>query len=93
MKVAGIEKSGDKFILSISYPKEFGRYIIEKGSVTVSGISLTAYNVKNSGFDISVIPETYKNTIVRNLKRGDAVNLEFDIIGKYVERFLARERR
>ncbi len=88
-KVSGVEKTGDKFILKISHPKEFGKYIIEKGSVTVSGISLTAYNVKNNGFEISIIPETYKSTIVKNLKRGDEVNLEFDLIGKYVEKFLA----
>ena len=88
-KVAGMEKSGDKTVLSISHPKEFGKYIIEKGSVTVSGISLTAYNVKNNSFDIAIIPETWKSTIVKNLKRGDEVNLEFDVIGKYVEKFLS----
>ena len=88
-KVSGVEKNGDKVVLKISHPKEFGKYIIEKGSVTVSGISLTAYNVKNNAFEISIIPETYKGTIVKNLKRGDEVNLEFDLIGKYVENFLA----
>jgi riboflavin synthase len=88
-KVSGVEKTGDKVVLKISHPKEFGKYIIEKGSVTVSGISLTAYNVKNNAFEISIIPETYKSTIVKNLKRGDEVNLEFDLIGKYVEKFLA----
>jgi riboflavin synthase len=87
--VSGVEKIGDKVVLKISYPKEFGKYIIEKGSVTVSGISLTAYEVKNNGFEVSIIPETYKSTIVKNLKRGDDVNLEFDLIGKYVEKFLA----
>jgi riboflavin synthase len=91
-KVAGVEKSGDKTILSVSYPKEFDKYMIEKGSVTISGISLTAYNIKNNSFDVSVIPETWKSTIVRNLKRGDEVNLEFDVIGKYVEKFLSLKK-
>ena len=92
-KVAGVEKAGDKIILSISYPAEFGKYIIEKGSITVSGISLTAYNLKNNSFDISIIPETWKNTIVKNLKKGAEVNLEFDIIGKYVENFLSQKKK
>lgn len=96
-KTAGVKKTGDNIVLSISHPKEFGKYIIEKGSVTVSGISLTAYNVKNNSFDIAIIPETWKSTIVKNLKKGDEVNLEFDIIGKYVEKFLSlstqKERR
>lgn len=92
-KVAGVEKSGDKTILSVSYPKEFDKYMIEKGSVAISGISLTAYNIKNNSFDVSVIPETWKSTIVRNLKRGDEVNLEFDVIGKYVEKFLSLKKK
>jgi riboflavin synthase len=92
-KAARVEKAGDKIILTISYPEEFGKYIIEKGSVTVSGISLTAYNVKKNSFDVSIIPETWKSTIVKNLKRGDEVNLEFDVIGKYVEKFINQKAK
>lgn len=92
-KAALVEKAGDKIILTISYPGEYGRYIIEKGSITVSGISLTAYNVKKNSFDVSIIPETWKSTIVKNLKRGDEVNLEFDVIGKYVEKFINQKAK
>jgi riboflavin synthase len=91
-KVRSLEKSGAGAILKINYPPEYSAYIIEKGSVTVSGISLTAFDVSGSSFTVSVIPETLRSTIIRNLKTGDEVNLEFDLIGKYVEKFVKKGR-
>lgn len=92
-KVSALEKNGDNIILTISHPAEFSKYIIEKGSIAVSGISLTAYNVKNNKFEISIIPETWKSTIIKNLKKGDEVNLEFDMTGKYIEKIMMENKK
>jgi len=69
------------------FPKKFSHLVIEKGSISLNGISLTIFNVRKSRFDIAVIPYTYEHTNVQSLKVGDKVNLEFDMIGKYVSRF------
>ena len=68
------------------FPKKFSHLVIEKGSISLNGISLTIFNVKKSRFDIAVIPYTYEHTNVQSIKVGDKVNLEFDMIGKYVSR-------
>jgi len=65
---------------------QFGSYIIEKGSVSLNGISLTIFNVSNNGFTVAIIPYTYEHTNMQQLKVDDTVNIEFDIIGKYVNR-------
>lgn len=72
------------------FPKKFSHLVIEKGSISLNGISLTIFNVKRSRFDIAVIPYTYEHTNVQSIKPGDTVNLEFDMIGKYVTRYLAK---
>lgn len=69
----------------ISYPEKFRRYIVPVGSICINGVSLTVANVENNKFLVSIIPHTWELTILRDLKNGDEVNLEFDIIGKYVE--------
>lgn len=68
------------------FPKKFSHLVIEKGSISLNGISLTIFNVKKSKFDIAVIPYTYEHTNIQSIKPGDKVNLEFDMIGKYVSR-------
>jgi riboflavin synthase len=68
------------------FPKKFSHLVIEKGSISLNGISLTIFNVKKSRFDIAVIPYTFEHTNVQSIKTGDKVNLEFDMIGKYVSR-------
>lgn len=60
--------------------------IVEKGSITINGISLTAFNVSDTSFEVAIIPYTYEHTNLHEIKVGDEVNLEFDIIGKYVAR-------
>ncbi len=70
------------------FPKKFSRLVIEKGSISLNGISLTIFNVKKSKFDIAVIPYTFEHTNVQSIKTGDKVNLEFDMIGKYVSRMV-----
>jgi len=68
------------------FPKKFSHLVIEKGSISLNGISLTIFNVKKSKFDIAIIPYTFEHTNIQFVNPGDTVNLEFDIIGKYVSR-------
>ena len=68
------------------FPKKFSHLVIEKGSISLNGISLTIFNVKKTKFDIAIIPYTFEHTNIQSVKPGDTVNLEFDIIGKYVSR-------
>lgn len=69
-----------------SFPKKFASLIIEKGSISINGISLTVFEVKKKTFKIAVIPYTWEHTNLKFLSEGDEVNLEFDIIGKYISR-------
>jgi riboflavin synthase len=83
------ERSGKDHVLDIAAPPEVMRYLVFKGSVTVDGISLTVAAVNKKSFRIWIIPHTFDLTVLRERKVGDAVNLEADLLGKYVERFLA----
>jgi riboflavin synthase len=74
--------------LKISYPKELGKYFVTKGSVCVEGVSLTLVDVEKNFFSVHLIPYTQKNTTLGIKKNGDSVNIEVDIIAKYVEKFL-----
>jgi riboflavin synthase len=80
---------GKDHMLDIATPPEVMRYVVFKGSVAVDGISLTVAGVQKKGFRIWIIPHTYEMTALRERKVGDAVNLEADLLGKYVEKFLA----
>jgi riboflavin synthase len=73
---------------TFEFPKKFSHLVIEKGSISLNGTSLTIFNVKKSKFDIAVIPYTYDHTNIQSVIPGTKVNLEFDMIGKYVTRFL-----
>ena len=72
---------------SFSYDTSLGNLTIEKGSITINGVSLTVIDSKEDGFSVAIIPYTYNNTNFRNLDKGDQVNLEVDVVGKYVKRF------
>jgi riboflavin synthase len=76
-------------VLRFSLPDELARYVVEKGSITVSGVSLTVGEVTDDTFAVSLIPTTLADTILGTLTPGDRVNLEVDIVAKYVERLLA----
>ena len=84
----GSENHGDSWTFRFGYPKEVARYLVFKGSVSVEGISLTIANLTDEYFDIAVIPKTFEVTNFSSLKPGDVVNLEVDVIAKYVERIL-----
>jgi riboflavin synthase len=87
------ERAGQDHVLDISAPPEVMRYVVFKGSMAVDGISLTVAGVTRKGFRIWIIPHTYGVTALRERKVGDAVNLEADLIGKYVEKFVAARGR
>lgn len=80
-----VEKDGS-WEYSFTFDKKFGSLIIEKGSIALNGTSLTIFNVQEAGFTVAIIPYTYEHTNMKYLKVGDQVNLEFDMIGKYVNR-------
>lgn len=71
------------------FDPSFASLIIEKGSVAVNGTSLTCFNVSDHAFTVAIIPYTYEHTSIHQLKLGDKVNIEFDILGKYVQRAIA----
>ncbi len=87
-KFLGSESHGESWTFRIAYPKEIARYLVFKGSVAVEGISLTIANLTEDYFEIAVIPKTWEVTNFSQLKPGDEVNLEVDVIAKYVERIL-----
>lgn len=87
-KFVSATQNGDFWTVRISFPKEIGQYLVYKGSISVEGISLTIAELKTDYFEIAVIPKTWELTNLSTLKSGDEVNLEADVIAKYVERIL-----
>lgn len=81
-------QEGDFWTVRIRFPEEFGKYLVFKGSVSVEGISLTVAALNENQFDLALIPKTWEMTNLSSLKPGDAVNLEADVIAKYVERMM-----
>lgn len=88
-KFLSVEEHGGSWIVRIAFPPELARYLVFKGSVAVEGISLTIAGLRDEFFEIAVIPKTWEITNLSRLRPGDRVNLEADIIAKYVERILA----
>jgi len=84
----GVEEQDGSWIYSFSYDPSLGNVTVEKGSITVNGTSLTVVNSVEGGFSVAIIPYTYENTVFHTLHKGDRVNLEFDVIGKYVARMM-----
>ncbi len=80
---------GDFVLFTFSVAQGFGKYIIEKGSICIDGISLTVNSVDEKTFSVSIIPHTLEITTLGTLKQGDTVNIEVDLIGKYVEKLLS----
>jgi riboflavin synthase len=85
--IAVTEQNGS-WIYSFKYDAAVGNITVEKGSICVNGISLTVFDSKKDGFSVAIIPYTYEHTNLKQVKAGDVVNLEFDIIGKYVARLM-----
>lgn len=92
-KVDSVRKRGKSIEIWFSLPKGLSTYVVEKGSIAVDGVSLTVNAVNGQGFSVNIIPYTQEATIFSKMKPGDAVNIECDIIGKYLEKFVAGEGR
>lgn len=87
-EVAAVTGDGFASRMRITVPGKYGRYLVERGSVTVDGVSLTVASLSDDGFEVSLIPETLERTTLGERSSGDDVNLEFDVIARYVERLL-----
>jgi riboflavin synthase len=87
-RVTHLTPEGENWWFGVEVPVEFACFVVPKGSITIDGISLTVARWQNNIAEVAVIPYTYEHTNIRERKPGDAVNLEGDILGKYVERYL-----
>jgi riboflavin synthase len=84
-------QAGDNLVLEFEYPEAYAKYLINKGSITVDGISLTVAAINKNKFQIWVIPHTISQTTLEMITKGTLVNLEFDLVGKYIERLISHE--
>ncbi len=91
-KVNDIKILGKSWLIRFTLSKIFLEYVIEKGSITINGVSLTIAKVLKTGFEIAIIPHTLKLTNLIKLKKNDLVNVEFDILGKYIKKYLFNKK-
>ena len=90
-KIKKINKKGENWYLEVVIPKELNAYVIDEGSISIDGISLTIAYLENTNIGISIIPHTFKNTIIPSYKAGKDVNIEVDFLAKYVEKVLHKQ--
>ena len=90
-ELLSITREGNAYRMRFGFPAELGRYIAMKGSITVDGISLTVAELGNDWFEVAIIPHTWRETSLSDLEMGDRINLEVDVLAKYVERLMQRE--
>ncbi|MFT4780939.1 MAG: riboflavin synthase [Psychroserpens sp.] len=81
-----VKEEDGSWLYSFSYDASLGNVTIEKGSATVNGVSLTVVNSKKNNFSVAIIPYTYEHTNFKHLKKGSKINLEFDVLGKYIQK-------
>lgn len=91
-ELLAVRTEGNASVLTFKVPREFDRYLIDKGSITVDGISLTVVEPHGDEFSVWVIPHTLEETNLKSRKAGDRVNLEFDVLARYVEKLLGASR-
>ena len=91
-EVTAFDDIGESWRLVVRAPQALAKYIAVKGSITINGVSLTVNNVAGSGFDVNLIPHTLEATTLNELKAGAKVNLEIDLIARYVERMMTAEQ-
>lgn len=90
-KIEDIKELSNSHWMTISFPEKFSKYLIYVGSVAIDGVSMTVAKLNNDSFSVGIIPHTWKETIFSEKKIGDTVNLEFDVLGKYVERIMSNK--
>jgi riboflavin synthase len=86
--IASVVKQSSSWLVTVQFPPEFRRYVIPVGSIAVDGISLTVAKLEGDLFTVSVIPHTLANTNLGGARSGEKVNLEYDLVGKYIERMV-----
>ena len=86
--VKKIDHFGKSWLITFKLSKKYRKYLVQKGSITINGVSLTIAELLKDGFQISVIPKTLKLTNLINLQKNDLVNIEFDVLGKYIRNFI-----
>ena len=91
--VASMEKKGDDYRLEVELPEEFAHLVVFKGSIAINGISLTVATIQSHRVGVWIIPHTREHTNLQSVAAGDLVNLEFDVLAKYVERILGRSQQ
>jgi riboflavin synthase len=84
-----VDEQGGSWQYRFQFAEQFATLVIEKGSICLNGISLTIFNVGRDAFSVAIIPYTYKHTNIQQIAAGDKVNIEFDMVGKYIERNLS----
>tara|TARA_B100001750_G_C15362280_1_gene522829 strand:+ start:163 stop:747 length:585 start_codon:yes stop_codon:yes gene_type:complete len=89
-KCVNIEDESNSWIFTFQISDKFSRYLVEKGSISINGVSLTCFDIKDKFFSVAIIPHTYQNTNFNKIKINEFVNIEFDIIGKYVDRIIKK---
>jgi riboflavin synthase len=89
-RCVSVKDLNGSWLFEFEYDAGLGNLTVEKGSICVNGVSLTCFNSATGRFSVAIIPYTYAHTNFRSLRAGDTVNLEFDIVGKYVKRLLER---
>lgn len=92
-KIARKERHENAIYIDISYPQEYQHLLLQKGSVAIDGISLTIFGLNENFLTVSIIPHTAKETVLGYKSQGDIVNLEFDLVGKYLYSFFTKEEK
>lgn len=91
VKILDIQQDGNSHIFTFALPKEVSKYVVDKGSITINGISLTVIKANKDSFTVGIIPHTWKHTMLHSTKIGDYVTIETDVFAKYVERLLNKQ--
>lgn len=88
-----LHKSGENWILDVSLPNDLVKYVVNEGSIALDGVSLTVAKIDTGVVTVSVIPHTFKNTVIRDYRPGHVINIETDVLAKYAENFLKSENK
>ncbi|MFH1959167.1 MAG: riboflavin synthase [Patescibacteria group bacterium] len=91
-KIINIEEEGNSHLFTFSLKPSISRYLVDKGSIAVNGISLTVITATKDNFTVGIIPHTWSHTMLHQLKPGDHVNIEVDVLAKYVEKMIANNK-
>lgn len=89
-KILAIKPEGNSYLFTFSLANSLSKYLVKKGSITINGISLTVIALKKDSFTVGIIPHTWENTMLYKIKKGEYVNIETDVLAKYVERLLRK---